>query len=155
LNSLNDQLLNRILRSCGTYYQPRNLFFHHVWRERLVETGLRVLSVEKFEVHEVWLIRMVLTLSAQAFLLFNRPIPEKLAGSKDVLSKQLELELRTIAKGLGLPIERGCVCVVRSGKYLRASFIWPCGKPGRLIHQPKKAHHFSLSIQPWLRKTKN
>jgi hypothetical protein len=45
--------------------------------------------------------------------------------------------------------------VARKGAYLRVTFIWPLGKPGRWVKPEKKAEAFSFLIRPWLRRNRN
>jgi hypothetical protein len=155
LNARPDQSLDRILRRCGAYYHSADLFYHELWKQQLVSIGLRVLYIEKLPCHHVWDIRVCGSLNAQTYLLVSKPVPKKLAWSRDLLSKQLESELCRIASDLGLTIQRDGIGVVRTGRYFRASFIWPKGKPGRLLKREKKPEAFSFLIRPWLRKNRN
>jgi hypothetical protein len=150
-----DRFLSKILRRSGGYFQSENLFFHELWKQRLINIGFRVLYVEKLPYHDVWDIRVCGSLSAQTYLLVSKPVPKKLIGIPDLVPKQLRSEIRQIGQDLGCPIKRDCMTVVRSGAYFRASFIWPLGKPGRLLKQEKKAEAFSFLIQPWLRRNRN
>jgi hypothetical protein len=152
---INDRLLNKILRRCGAYYHPPDLFYHELWKQRLVNIGFRVLSVEKLPYHHVWDMRVCGGLETQTYLLVSKPVPGKLAWSKDLLPKQFESEIHQIAKDLGLAIKRDCIGVVRNGNYFRVSFIWPVGKPGLLLKKDKKAEAFSFLIRPWLKKNRN
>jgi hypothetical protein len=148
-------LLKSILRRCGVYYHSADLFFQELWKQQLEQMGFRVLSVEKLSLHQVWDIRVCGSLAAQTYLLMSKPIPRKDSWVKDPLPKQLRLEIQRIAKEMGAPIKTDCITVVRTGAYFRASFIWPMGKPGRLLKKEKKADAFSFLIRPWLRKNRN
>jgi hypothetical protein len=150
-----DTFLKNILHRCGAYYHSADLFYQELWKQRLVGIGFRVLSVEKLPYHHVWDIRACGGLSAQTYLLVSKPVPAKLAWSEDPLPKQLESEIHQIAKDLGLAVRKDCLNVVRTGRYFRASFIWPMGKPGRLLKQEKKTEAFSFLIRPWLRRNRN
>jgi hypothetical protein len=150
-----DTLLSKILRRCGAYYHSADLFYQELWKQRLANIGLRVLSVERLPYHPVWELRLCGTLAAQTYLLLSRPVPAPVASSKDPLSKQLESEIHQIAKELGPAIRKDCLSVVRSGSYFRVSFIWPLGKPGCWLKQDKKPEAFSFLIRPWLRKNRN
>lgn len=149
-------MLKRILRSCGTYYHSADLFYQELWSARLASIGFRVLSVEKLPYHPVWEVRLCGNLTAQAYLLLSRAVSAKAAASENPFSKQLESEIKLIAKELGLPLKRDCLSVTRNGKnYFRVSFVWPKGKAGRYVKQEKKQDAFSLLILAWLRKTRN
>jgi hypothetical protein len=150
-----DRLLTKILRRCGAYYHSADLFYHELWKQRLANIGLRVLSIERLPYHPVWDIRLRCTLSAQMYLLVSKPTPPKLAKSKDLLSKQLESEIHNMAKDMGLAIKKDCLTVIRTGAYFQASFIWPRGKPGLWFKEDKKPEAFSFLIRPWLRKNRN
>ncbi len=150
-----DRLLHKILLDSGTYYHSAEFFYQELWRQRLLNIGWRVLAVERLPYHPVWDIRLRGTLAAQVYLLLSKPVAVRVAKSKDPLCKQFECEIREIAKELGPAICRDCVSVIRTGTYFRVSFIWPRGKPGRLVHQVKKPVAFTFLIQPWLRKNRN
>jgi hypothetical protein len=150
-----ETFLIRILRRCGAYYHSGDLFYQELWKQRLGQIGFRVLSVEKLPLHHVWDIRVCGSLTAQTYLLLSKPVPSKHSWVKDPLPKQLQSEIHEIARDLGLPIRRDCILVVRTGAYFGASFIWPLGKPGRLLKKAKRAEAFSFLIRPWLRKNRN
>jgi hypothetical protein len=148
-------LLQRILRCAGAYYHSADLFYHEIWKQRLEQIGFRVRSVEKLPYHQVWEIRLRGTLSAQAHLLLSRPAPKRLAGSQELLLGQLRSEIQEIALDFGPPVKPDCISVARNGRYIRAGFIWPPGKPGLLLTKNKKAGSFSRLIRPWLHKKRN
>ena len=150
-----DKLLERILRRCGAYYHPADLFYHELWRDRLREIGFSVISVERLPHHPVWEIRLRGSLAAQAHLLLTRPVPKAHAFTEDLLVPQITSEIRRIAKNLGKPIKRDCVGVSRNGAYFRVSFLWPLGRPGLLLNREKRAEPFSFLIRPWLRRSRN
>ena len=154
-NPVKDVFLQKILRRCGAYYHSGELFYQELWKERLSQIGFRVISVEKLPYHHVWDIRLCGSLTAQTYLLVSKPVFKRYAGSKELLLKQLRLEIQQIAKDMGPPIKTDCVGVSRTGAYFRASFIWPVGKPGLLLKKEKKAEAFSFLIRPWLRKNRN
>ena len=150
-----DRLLEGILRRCGAYYHSAALFYHELWKQRLLNIGFRVLYIEKLPYHNVWDIRVCSNLTAQTYLLVSTPVPSKLAWAKDPLPKLFEAEIRRIATDLGCSIKRDCISVARTGAYFRAGFIWPPGKPGRLLKQEKKLDPMTFLIRPWLRKIRN
>jgi hypothetical protein len=150
-----DALLARILRRCGAYYHSADLFYQELWKQRLVNIGLRVLRVEKLKWHHVWDLRVCCNLTAQTYLLVSKPVPKRYLGTHDVLLKQFRSELQEIANELGAPIKRECITVVRHGAYLEASFIWPLGKPGLLLKTQKRPETFSFLISPWLKRSRN
>jgi hypothetical protein len=153
--TLEDRFLNRILRRCGAYYHSANLFYQELWKQRLVPIGFRILLVEKLPYHHVWHIRLCGSLTAQTYLLVTKPVPKRYLGTTGVLLKQLRSEIREIAKDLGPPIKSDCINVVRNGAYFQASFIWPLGKPGKLLKKEKKVEAFSFLIRPWLKRNRN
>jgi hypothetical protein len=150
-----DSLLQKVLRHCGAYYHAPDLFYQELWKQRLNQIGLRVLSVEKMPYHEVWDIRVCMKLASQTYLLLSKPMPNQNAGSQELLLKQLRSEIQHIARDLGPAVKRDCITVARTGAYFRASFIWPMGRPGRLLKKEKKAEAFSFLIRPWLRRNRN
>lgn len=151
-----DALLRKILRKCGAYYHPADLFYQELWKQRLRSLGFRVLLVQKLEIHHVWEVRLCGSLTAQTYLLISKPVPKKDLWTTDLTRKQLESEIHQIANDLGLPIKRDCITVIREGKaYFKAAFIWPKGRPGMLLKREKKPEAFSFFIQPWLRRNRN
>lgn len=150
-----DYQLQRILRRCGAYYHSAALFYHELWKQRLVNMGFRVLYIEKLPYHNVWDIRVCGNLAAQTYLLVSKPAPAKLAWVNDPLPKLFAAEIRRTAEELGYPIKRDCISVARTGAYFQAGFIWPLGKPGCLLKQEKKIDALSFLIRPWLRKSRN
>lgn len=151
-----DALLRKILRQCGAYFHPADLFYQELWKQRLVSLGFRVLLVQKFELHNVWQIRVCGSLAAQTYLLVSKPVPKKDIWATDLMRKQLQAEIHQIANDLGLPIRRDCITVVREGKaYFKAAFIWPKGRPGMLLKRERKPEAFSFCIQPWLRRNRS
>jgi hypothetical protein len=117
--------------------------------------GFRVISVSKLPYHELWDIRCYGSLSAQSYLLLTIPVAKPCFCAKDIVLKQLCVEIRRIAKELGASIGRDCIHVDRKGAYIRITFIWPLGKPGRWVKSEKKAEAFSFLIRPWLRRNRN
>jgi hypothetical protein len=130
LQPVKDSSLQRILRRCGAYYHCPNLFYQELWKQRLVQIGFRVLSIEKLPYHDVWDVRVCMKLSSQTFLLLSKAVAIQHALSTELLIKQLRSEIRQIGKDLGAAIKKDCITVVRSGAYFRASFIWLRGTPG-------------------------
>jgi hypothetical protein len=53
-----ENLLEKILRRCGAYYQSGDLFYQRLWHQHLSRVGFRVISVEKLPYHELWDIRL-------------------------------------------------------------------------------------------------
>ncbi len=155
LKPVKDALLNKILRHYGAYYRPPDLFYQQLWKQRLMDIGLRVLAVERLPYHPVWYLRLRGTLAAQAYLLISKPVSARVARADDPLCKQLASEIHQIAKDLGSPIRRDCLGVLRIGTYFRVSFIWPLGNPGCLLNQAKKPEAFSFFIRRWLRRLRN
>lgn len=153
--SKKDTFLNKILLRCGSYYHSGDLFFQELWKQHMVNIGFRVLYVEKLPYHHVWDIRLCGNLTAQTYLLVSKPVAKKHSWSPEVLVKQLRSEIQQIAKDMGPPVKTDCISVARTGAYFRASFIWPMGKPGRLLKKEKKAEAFSFLIRPWLRRNRN
>lgn len=146
--------LERILRRCA-YYESGDLFYQRLWHQRLNQIGLRMISVQKLTYHELWDIRCYDTLSAQSHLLLSVSVSKPHFGAKDLVLKQLHAEIQRIAKDLGAPIRRDCLHVGRKGAYLRITFLWSLGKPGRWVKQEKKAEAFSFLIRTWLRRNRN
>ena len=150
-----DALLARILRHSGAYYQSGDLFYHRLWQLRLMQIGLRVISVTKLPYHELWDIRCYGTLASQSYLLLTIPVSKPCFCSMDIVLKQLCVQIRRIAKDLGAPIRLDCIHVVRKGAYIRITFIWPLGKSGRWVNPEKKAEAFSFLIRRWVRRNRN
>jgi hypothetical protein len=148
-------LLQKILRRCGTYYHSGEFFYQELWRDRLRSIGFRIVYVEKCFCHDVWDIRLCCTLTAQTYLLVSKPVAKPSFSENEILEKQLFSEIRLIAKDLGAPIKSDCLSVGRNGAYFRACFIWPLGKPGRLLKKDKKPDPFSFLIRPWLKRNRN
>ena len=152
---LRDALLEKILRRCGSYYQSGALFYQRLWAQRLGQIGFRVISVEKQVHHHLWEIRLCGNLTAQSYLLLSKPVAKCHFSVQDLLLKQLQSEVRQIAKDLGAIIGRDCIHVHRNGRYFRVSFLWPLGKPGLWLKKEKKAEAFSFLIRPWLGRNRN
>ena len=150
-----ENLLKKILRRCGTYYQSGDLFYQRLWHQHLSRIGFRVISVEKLPYHQLWDIRLFGSLKAQSYLLLTKPVAKRYLWAKDLLLKQLHLEVQQVAKDFGAFIRRDCIHVARKGAYLRVTFIWPLGKPGRWVKPEKKAEAFSFLIRSWLRRSRN
>lgn len=150
-----DAFLERILRGCGAYYQSGDLFYQRLWHQLLGHIGLRVISVEKLQYHDLWDIRCYGTLATQSYLLLTIPVSKPNLCAKDIVLKQLRAEIHRIAKDLGAKIRRDCIHVSRKGAYFRITFIWPLGKPGRWVKPEKKAEAFSFLIRRWLRRNRN
>jgi hypothetical protein len=155
LQPVRQALLEKILRRCGAYYQSGDLFYQRLWHQRLNQIGFRVISVEKLPYHQLWDIRCYGTLAAQSYLLLTIPVSKPSFCAKDIVLKQLGAEIQRIAKDLGAKIRRDCIHVGRKGAYIRITFIWPLGKPGRWVKPEKKAEAFSFLIRTWLRKNRN
>ena len=155
LRAVNDTVLERILRRCGKYFRSGSLFYQELWRDRLRQIGFRVLLVEKLDVHDVWHIRVCGNLASQTHLLVSKKMPSKYALDNEALTKQFRCEIREIAKDLGAVIKRDCITVARTGAYFQAGFIWPLGRPGRLLRKEKPPEAFSFLIQPWVRRNRN
>ena len=155
LKSVKEIFLQRILRRCGAYYHSGDLFYQELWKQRLHQIGFRVISVERLPYHHVWDIRLYCTLTAQTYLLVSKPVPKQYASAKEVLLKQLQSEIQQIAQDLGPPIKSDCISVARTGAYFRVSFLWPVGRPGRLLKKEKRAEAFSFLIRPWVRRNRN
>jgi len=154
-NPVKDRLVQTILRRCGAYYLAGDFFYQRLWYQRLSQIGLRMISVEKLPYHGLWDIRCYGTLAAQTYLLLTLAVSKPHFGAKDMVLNQLHSEIQRIAKDLGAPIRRDCVRVARKGAYVRITFIWPLGKPGRWIKPEKKAEAFSFLIRPWLHRNRN
>jgi hypothetical protein len=60
-----DHRLQSILRRCGAYYHSAALFYHELWKQRLVNIGFRVLRIEKLPYHNVWDVKVYRGLAAQ------------------------------------------------------------------------------------------
>jgi len=153
--TIRDTLLEKILRRCGAYYQSGDLFYQRLWSQRLSHIGFRVISVEKLPYHQLWDIRCYGTLTAQSYLLLTIPVSKPFLCAKDIALKQLCAEIQRIAKDLGAKIRRDCIHVCRKGAYIRITFIWPLGKPGRFVKREKKAEAFSFLIWLWLLRNRN
>jgi hypothetical protein len=117
-------LLEKILRRCGAYYQSGDLFYQRLWHQHLSRIGFRVISVEKLPCHELWDIRLFGSLTAQSYLLLTKPVAKPHLWAKDLLLKQLHLEVQQVAKDFGAPMRRDCIHVARKGAYVRVTFIW-------------------------------
>ena len=150
-----DALLEKILRRCGAYYQSGDLFYQQLWYQRLSQIGFRVIAIEKLSYHDLWDIRCYGTLEAQSYLLLTIPVSKPHFCAKDIVLKQLRAEIQRIAKDLGPKIPSDCIHVGRKGAYLRITFIWPLGKPGRWVKPEKQAEAFSFFIRPWLFRKRN
>jgi hypothetical protein len=155
LQPANDTFLQKILRRCGAYYHPADLFYQELLRDRLRQIGFRVLLIEKLPYHEVWDVRVCVKLASQVYLLASKPPPKRIGKTEEMLVKQFQKEIQAFALDLGPPIRNDSITVVRTGAYLRASFIWPEGKPGRLLKKEKPAEAFSFLIRPWVRRNRN
>jgi hypothetical protein len=152
---LRDARLEKILGRCGGYYQSGDLFYQRLWHQRLSHIGFRVISVQKQPYHGLWEIRGYDTLTAQTYLLRTLPASELFLCGKEIMLKQLCSEIQRIAKDLGAKIRRDCIHVGRKGAYIRITFIWPLGKPGRWVQPEKKSEAFSFLIRPCLRRNRN
>lgn len=150
-----ERTLQAIMVKYGKYYVGPDLFYHRLWRDRLREIGFVVTCLEKLDAHHVWQIRLRGTLRAQTSLLMSKPAGQKILASEEPLTKQLELELRRIAKEMGSPIQRDHLNLTRTGKLFEVSFIWPPGKAGRLLRMEKKPDAFSFHMRFWLRRSWN
>jgi len=150
-----EAMLNKILQRCGAYYHSADLFYHELWKQRLINIGFRVMLVEKFPYHHVWRIRVCGSLTAQSYLLLIKPVPPKHASADDLLERQLRSEVMAMAKEMGPAIKSDCLHVGRTGKYFLISFIWPVGKPGLLLKKEKKPSAFSFLLMSWLRRNRN
>jgi hypothetical protein len=150
-----DARLEKILRRGGVYYQSGDLFYQRLWYQRLSHIGFRVISVQKLPYHELWDIRCYGTLTAQSYLLLSIPVSKPFHCAKDIVLKQLYAEIQRIAKDFGAKIRRDCIHADRKGAYLRITFIWPLGKPGRWVKREKTAEVFCFLIRPWLRRNQN
>jgi len=150
-----DHFLQRILCRCGAYYHPGDLFYQELWKQRLSQIGFRVLSVEKLWLHEVWDIRLCGNLTVQTYLLISQPAAKQDLYATEPLLKPIRAEIQRLARELGPPIKSDCLNVVRSGAYFRVTFIWPVGRPGRLLKKEKKAEAFSFLIRAWVRRNRN
>ena len=150
-----DACLEKILGDCGGYYQSGALFYQRLWHQHLNQMGFRVVAVEKLPYHELWDIRCYGTLAAQSYLLLTIPVSKPHFCAKDIVLKQLYAEIQRIAQDLGAKIRRDCIHVGRKGAYIRITFIWPLGKPGRWVKPEERAEAFSFLIRPWLRRNRN
>ena len=139
----------------GKYYVPPDLFYQRLWRERLREIGFVVTRLEKLDAHDVWHIRLRGTLAAQNYLLLSKSAGQKVLRSADPVTRQLQLEIRRMASEMGSLISKDHLEVTRQGKCFEISFIWPPGRPGRLLRTEKKPDAFSFHIRSWLRKNRN
>jgi hypothetical protein len=137
------------------YYQSGQLFYHRLWRQRLLQLGFRVISVEKLDAHHLWDLRLDGSLSAQSQLLLSRPVSRKPETAAHLLEKQLQAQIQQIGAEFGAPIPNDCIVVVRHGTYFRVAFGWPKGRPGILLQTQKKTNASSTSIRRWLRRTRN
>ena len=150
----NDQLA-RILLKCGRYYRSAALFYQELWHERVQQIGFHVISVEKLDAHEMWVIRIRITASAQLHLLAARPPATKLMTAEDPFVHQLTAEVRALAGAMGPPIRADYLTVTRTGAYCALAFIWPRGRPGRLLRKEKITDAFSFFIKAWLKAHRN
>ena len=150
-----ERTLQAIMVKYGKYYVGPDLFYQRLWRDRLREIGFVVTHLEKLDAHHVWQIRLRGTLTAQTNLLMSKPAGEKTLASEEPLTRQLELEIRRIAKEMGSPMQSDHLNIARTGKLFEVSFIWPPGKPGRLLRKEKKPDAFSFHIRSWLRRNPN
>jgi len=151
---LKDAYLEKILRQYGRYYESGDLFYQRLWKQRLNQIGFRVILVEKLPYHEVWDIRVCGGLSAQSYLMLSKPIPKK-HPQNDFLLHQLRLEVQHTSEDLGERIKSDCLNIIRTGAHFRITFIWPLGRPGRLLKKEKKAEAFTFVIQRWVRRNRN
>lgn len=147
--------LARILLKCGRYYQSAALFYQELWRQRLRQIGFHVISVEKLNAHELWVIRIRITASAQLYLLSTRVAARKLMKAEDPFVHQLAAEVLMLAGAMGPPILKDYLTVTRTGAYCTLAFIWPRGRPGLLLRKEMITDAFSFYIKTWLREQRN
>ena len=147
--------LKTILLKSGRYYRSAALFYHELWREHLRQMGFIVISVEKLDAHDLWVIRLRITSSAQLNLLFSSASAGKCRAQNDRLEHELKAAARRFANTLGQPIRSDYLTVHRTGAYCTVAFIWKPGKPGRLLRTEKKPSAFSFLIRPWLKRIRN
>jgi hypothetical protein len=137
-------------------------FFHHLrLQERLAALDLRTISIERFEHHPVWQIKLRAPFDAQAKLILGKSYkghrPACWASGK-LIESRLKEELRSILKQLspqGVKAEE--INVVRHGGYFQLVFVWPLGIPGMWRPRPKQPHQLqvSLVVRRWLTRQQN
>jgi hypothetical protein len=147
--------LKQVLLKSGRYYQSGALFYHKLWREHLRQLGFVVISVEKLDAHDLWVIRLRITSSAQLHLLLSSPPAGKSKAHDDRLEHELRVAVRRVANTMGQPIRSDYLAAQRTGAYCTLAFIWKPGRPGRLLRTEKKPSAFSFLIRPWLKRNAN
>src|SRR5436190_1917567 len=143
----------------GYYRAHGGTFFHRQLRQRLIDIGFKVLSVERLETHPVWKIRLKGNLGAQANLLMSQPAGHSyLANPSHLLERQLAARIQRILKLLGKSVRCDEIVVVRSGTYFQVAFVWPMGRPGvlgRSVGQGTHPYQVSMVLRRWLRHQRN
>lgn len=152
---MSESQLKRVLLESGRYYRSATLFYHELWREHLRQIGFVVIKVEKLEQHDLWVIRVRITASSQLYLLVSSGPPSNFKGQTALIEHQLKRVIRAFANALGPPVRSDYLTVDRIGHYCTIAFIWPLGKPGRLLRKEKKPSAFSFLIRGWLKRNRN
>jgi hypothetical protein len=152
--------LKQFLVRYDRYYESGQYFYHHRLQERLADLGLRVISIERFEAHPVWEIKVRGNLDAQTKLLVGKSYAGKRPacwGSGKLVEARLKEELRSILKQLGPGVKAEEINVVRSGSRFQCVFVWPLGTAGIWRPRPPHAHPLQVSVivQRWLKGQRN
>jgi hypothetical protein len=144
--------ISRFLQKHGAIFTPGNQFFHWAIADFLSGLGFIVLSVEKFDTHPVWEIRLRMTPNAQLHVLVE--LPAKGSRQKqmdDPMAEQLRQLMSRFLREFGPPVPGREIAVVRnSSSYLGICFVWPRG--GSELWQPvprKKADPWQ-AVRRWL-----
>jgi hypothetical protein len=119
-----------------------------------------VISIERYEPHAVWQIRLRGNLDAQTKLLLGKSYSGKRPAcwaSGKLVEARLKEELRSILKQLGPGAKAEEVNIVRSGSRFQCVFVWPLGTPGYWRPRPRPAHPLQVSVvvQRWLNRQRN
>ena len=147
--------LKQVLLKSGRYYRSAALFYHELWRQHLRQMGFVVISVEKLDAHDLWVISVRITSAAQVHLLLSLRPTGKMKEGIDPLEYQLTKFVQRLGNTMGQPIRSDYLTVQRTGAYCTVAFIWKPGRPGRLLRKEKKPSAFSFLIRPWLKRNRN
>ena len=150
-----ERQLKQVMLKCGQHHLSAALFYHRLWRQHLRNIGFHIILLEKLEQHEMWVIRVRITASAQLRLLAGKAPVRNLMKANDPFVHQLTGEVREFAASLGPPIAKDYLSVTRTGAYCTIAFMWPRGKPGRLLRKQQVTTAFSLMIRSWLKQVRN
>lgn len=145
--------LREVLQRAGAFVLPGGYFFHRLLKQAFECRGFRVLSVEKEQLHHIWIIRIRLNSAPKA----SKYLPEfkRWKEGKEPIESRFRKLIRRLCREWGHPVESDTIQVIRSGKSVKVVLIWPVGSPGRLERDEIPGKAFQLLIRPWLRQLRN